>query len=320
MSNLHLDTIREAYQKIRNFVRKTPLIHSTYLSELCGNKVYLKLENLQLTNAFKIRGALNSMLNLNTEEKTKGIVTASSGNHAQGIALAARYLNIPAKIVIPKNISEAKLYKIMQYNVTVIQEGEFDEIEQKARTLSTQEGLTYISPYNDLNIIEGQGTIALEIYEDLKDVDVILVPIGGGGLISGIAFASKALNSDIKVIGVQTKGASTMYNSWKTGKIIEVEEFATIAEGLSGGLEPGAITFDIIQNNVDQIVLVDEESVKKAIQLLWELEGQIVEGAGAVVVAFLLENPQKFRNKNIVAVISGGNITESLLKKIITES
>jgi len=320
MSDLHLDTIREAYQKIKEFVRKTPLIHSAYLSELCGNNIFLKLENLQLTNAFKIRGALNRMLKLSIEDKTHGIITASSGNHAQGIALAAKHLKIPVKIVIPKNISEAKLNKIKQYNVEFIQEGDFDEIESKARALSTQEGLTYISPYNDLNIIEGQGTIALEIYEELENVDIIIVPIGGGGLISGIAFTAKALNPDIKIIGVQTKGASTMYNSWKAGKIIEVEEFNTIAEGLLGGLEAGAITFEIIQANVDEIVLVDEESVEKAIRLLWELEGQVVEGAGATVVAFLLENTQEFKNKNVVAVISGGNINESLFKKILTKS
>ena len=319
MNSLRLDAIREAYQKIKEFVRKTPLIHSAYLSELCGNNVYLKLENLQLTNAFKIRGALNRMLQLSIEEKTKGIITASSGNHAQGIALAARHLEIPAKIVIPKNIAVAKLNKIKQYNVTIIQEGDFDEIESKARMLSTQEGLTYISPYNDLNIIEGQGTITLEIYEELENVDVIIVPIGGGGLISGIAFTAKALNPNIKIIGVQTKGASTMFNSWKAGKIIEIEEFNTIAEGLLGGLEPGAITFELIQNYVDEIVLVDEESVKKAIQLLWELEGQIVEGAGATVVAYLLENTLQFKNRNVVAVISGGNINESLFKNILTK-
>jgi threonine dehydratase len=317
MNHLNLEGISEAYQKIRGFVRKTPLIYSSYLSELCCGNIYLKLENLQLTNAFKIRGALNRMLNLSTEQKTQGIITASSGNHAQGIALASRHLKIPAKIVIPKNISEVKLNKIKQYNVTIIQEGDFDEIEQKAKAISSQERLTYISPYNDLNIIEGQGTIALEIYEELEDVDMIIVPIGGGGLISGIAFAIKSLNSDIKIIGVQTKGASTMYESWKAGKIIEVEEFNTIAEGLLGGVEPNSITFEIIQKNVDEIVLVDEKSVEKAIKLLWEVEGQIVEGAGATVVAFLLENIKKLKNKNVVAVISGGNINESLFKKVL---
>ena len=320
MNSLHLETIKEAYYKIKGFIRKTPLIHSAYLSELCDNNVYLKLENLQLTNAFKIRGALNRMLKLNSEEKTSGIITASSGNHAQGIALAAKYLGIPAKIIVPMNISEAKLKKIKQYDVIIIQEGDFDGIETKARNLSARENLTYISPYNDIYIIAGQGTIALEIYEELENVNIIIVPIGGGGLISGIAFAAKSLNPNIKIIGVQTKGASTMYESWKAGKIIDIEEYNTIAEGLLGGLESDAITFEIIQKYVDEIVLVDEESVKKAISLLWKIEGQIVEGAGATVVAYIMEEKKKLKNKNVVAVISGGNINNSLFKEILKNS
>jgi threonine dehydratase len=320
MNWLQLETIREAYEKIKGFIRKTPLIHSASLSELCNNNIYLKLENLQLTNAFKIRGALNRMLKLSSEEKTRGVVTASSGNHAQGIALAAKHLGVSAKIVVPKKISEVKLKKIKQYDVSIVQEGEFDEIEAKARILSAQEKTTYISPYNDIDIIVGQGTIALEIYKELEQVDVIVVPIGGGGLISGIALTSKLLNSNIKVIGVQTKGASTMFESWKAGKIIKVEEFKTVAEGLLGGLESGAITFEIIQNYVDEIMLVDEESVEKAINLLWKKEGQIVEGAGATVVALLIEKKYKFANKNVVAVISGGNINESLFKEILSKS
>jgi len=320
MYTFSLDSIKNAYINIKEYIRKTPLIHSTYFSELCHNNVYLKLENLQLTSAFKIRGALNRMIQLSSEEKAKGIITASSGNHAQGIALAAKYLGIPAKIVVPINISETKLNKIKQFDVTIIQEGDFDEIETKARTLSAKENITYISPYNDINIIAGQATIALEIYEELKNVDIIIVPIGGGGLISGIAFTAKALNPNIKIIGVQTQGASTMYESWRAGKIVHIQEFNTIAEGLLGGLESNAITFEIIQKYVDEIVLVDEESVKKAINLLWKLEGQLVEGAGATVVAYILEKTKKLTNKNVVAVISGGNINNSLFKEILNKS
>jgi threonine dehydratase len=319
MNSLNLEKIEEAHHKIKGFIRKTPLIHSAYLSELCNNNVYLKLENLQLTNAFKIRGALNRMLKLSSEEKSRGVITASSGNHAQGIALAAQHLGVSAKIVVPKNISELKLSKIKQYDVTIIQEGDFDEIETKARNLSVRENMTYISPYNDINIISGQGTIALEIYKELENVNIIIVPIGGGGLISGIAFAAKSLNPNIKIIGVQTKGASTMYESWKAGKIVKVEEFNTLAEGLLGGLESDAITFEIILKYVDEIVLVDEESIKKAINLLWKIEGQIVEGAGATVVAYILEAKKKLRNKNVVAVISGGNIESSLLDRLLRE-
>lgn len=320
MNGLNLEKIEEAYRKIKGFIRKTPLIHSTYLSELCNNNVYLKLENLQLTNAFKIRGALSRMLKLSSEEKSRGVITASSGNHAQGIALVAQHLGVSAKIVVPKNVSELKLSKIKQYDVTIIQDGDFDEIETKARNLSIRENMTYISPYNDINIITGQGTIALEIYKELENVNIIIVPIGGGGLISGIAFAAKSLNPNIKIIGVQTKGASTMYESWKAGKIVIIEEFNTLAEGLLGGLEPDTITFEIILKYVDEIVLVDEESIKKAINLLWKIEGQIVEGAGATVVAYILEAKKKLRNKNVVAVISGGNIENSLLDRLLREN
>lgn len=319
MNSLNLEKIEEAHHKIKGFIRKTPLIHSAYLSELCNNNVYLKLENLQLTNAFKIRGALNRMLKLSSEEKSRGVITASSGNHAQGIALAAQHLGVSAKIVVPKNISELKLSKIKQYDVSIIQEGDFDEIETKARNLSVRENMTYISPYNDINIITGQGTITLEIYKELENVNIIIVPIGGGGLISGIAFAAKSLNPKIKIIGVQTKGASTMYESWKAGKIVKIEEFNTLAEGLLGGLESDAITFEIILKYVDEIVLVDEESIKKAINLLWKIEGQIVEGAGATVVAYILEAKRKLRNKNVVAVISGGNIENLLLDRLLRE-
>ncbi|MHA2087575.1 MAG: threonine ammonia-lyase [Promethearchaeota archaeon] len=319
MNSLNLEKIEEVYREIKSFIRKTPLIHSAYLSELCNNKVYLKLENLQLTNAFKIRGALIRMLKLSSEEKSRGVITASSGNHAQGIALAAQHLGVTAKIVVPKNISELKLSKIKQYDVTIIQEGDFDETETKARNLSVQENMTYISPYNDIDIITGQGTIALEIYRELENVNIIIVPIGGGGLISGIAFAAKSLNPNIKIIGVQTKGASTMYESWKAGKIVNIEEFNTLAEGLLGGLESDAITFEIILKYVDEIILVDEESIKKAINLLWKIEGQIVEGAGATVVAYILEAKKKLSNKNVVAVISGGNIEDSLLDGLLRE-
>lgn len=314
--NLNIEKIKNVLNSIKEFIRKTPLIRSEFLSDLCGRNIYLKLENLQLTRAFKIRGALNRLQLLSSEEKARGVITASSGNHAQGIALAAKHLGISAKIVVPKNVSKAKLSKIEKFDVKIIRQGDFDEIEGIARKLSSQENLTYISPYNDIEIIAGQGTITLEIYEDLKEVDTIIVPIGGGGLISGIAFTAKSIDPNIKVIGVQTKGASTMYKSWKMGKIVQAEEFDTIAEGLLGGLESGAITFDIIMEKVDEVVLVNEDSIRNAINILWRYEGQIVEGAGATVVAYILEKQQNIKGKNVVAVISGGNIDSDLFNEI----
>ncbi|MHA2008044.1 MAG: threonine ammonia-lyase [Promethearchaeota archaeon] len=313
----NIEPIKKARERIREYVRMTPLIRSEYLSKICKGNIFLKLENLQPTNSFKVRGAFNRLLQLNPEESKRGVVTASSGNHAQGVALAAEKLNISAKIVVPTNVSMAKLSKIKKYDVEIIQEGDFDSVERKAREVAVKENIIYISPYNDLEVINGQGTITLEIYEDLADVDSIIAPIGGGGLISGIALAAKSLDSSIEIIGVQTSGASTMYQSWKAGKIVVVEEFQTIAEGLLGGLEAGALTFELIKEYVDHIILVDELSVKKAINLLWKKEGQIVEGAGAVSVGYILEEKEKFAQKNVVAIISGGNIENSLFKKII---
>lgn len=317
MIDINLETIKKARERIKKFVRNTPLIHSEHLSQICNGDVFLKLENLQPTNSFKVRGAFNRLLQLSSEERRNGVVTASSGNHAQGVALAAENLKISARIVIPTNVSEAKLRKIKKYDVNIIQEGEFDTIEKKAREVSLKENLTYISPYNDIDIITGQGTIALEVFEEIAQVNSIIVPIGGGGLISGIALAAKSLDPNIEVIGVQTKGASTMYESWKAGKIVYTEEFQTIAEGLLGGLELGALTFKLIKEYVDRIILVDEDSVKSAISLLWKKEGQIVEGAGAATVACLLEEKNLFAQKNVVAIISGGNIENSLFTEII---
>ncbi len=317
MDFLSIDIIKNAHKRIGDFIKKTPLIHSTFFSELCKGTVYLKLENQQLTNSFKIRGAFNRMLQLSREELKRGVITASSGNHALGVALAAKQLDIFAKIVIPKEISKAKLDKIKKYDVMIVQEGNYDEVENKARKLSINEGLTYISPYNDIEIIAGQGTIGIEVFEELGHIDSIIIPVGGGGLVSGIAIALKHLDPTIKIIGVQTKGASTMYESWKKGKVVSVKESYTLAEGLSGGLEPNAITYKIIKKYVDELKIVKERNIKKAINLLWKKEEQVVEGAGATAIAHIIENEQKFNDKIIVAIISGGNIEESLFQKII---
>ena len=317
MVELSIETIRDAQERISKYIRRTPLIHSEFLSKLCDGSVYFKLENQQITNSFKIRGALYRMSQLSVEERKRGIITASSGNHAQGVALAAEHLKIPAIIVVPAKISKAKLDKIKKYDVAIIQEGDFNEIERLARELSIVKKLTYISPYNDLGIIAGQGTIALEILEETKQFNSIIVPVGGGGLISGIAIALKSLNPSIEVIGVQTRGASTLYESWKAGRIINIGESYTLAEGLLGGIEPDAITFELIKENVDDLVLVNEKSIEQAIQLLWKKEGQIVEGAGATVVAYILEEKHRFAHREVVGVISGGNIEDSLFQKIL---
>jgi threonine dehydratase len=311
-----LQNIKEAREKIYTLAKRTPLIHSQFLSKFCKGEVFLKLENQQTTNSFKIRGAINRITQLTPEERRRGVVTASTGNHAQGVARVAEELKIPAQIFVPTNISKAKLDKIKKYNVEIIQYAtRCDDAEQKAREVAISEGLTYISPYNDEGIIAGQGTIGLEILEETQHVDMIIAPVGGGGLISGIAIAVKSLNPSVQIIGVQSEVAPTVYESLKAKKILVIEEQDSLAEGLLGGLEKDAITFKLMQKYVDDVMLVQEETIKEAIKQLWEKENQITEGAGAIAIAPILENRDKFKEKTVVSVISGGNVEKTLFKK-----
>ncbi|MFX0209937.1 MAG: threonine/serine dehydratase [Candidatus Hodarchaeota archaeon] len=314
-----LETIEKARETISALVKKTPLIRSQFLSDHCEGEVYLKLENQQLTNSFKVRGAFNRITQLSSEERNRGVIAASSGNHAQAVALAAKHLQLSAKIVVPLNTSKMKLSKIKKYDVELTLHGDFNEVEPKARELAMKEHLTYISPYNDTEIIAGQGTIGLEILKDLDIVDAIIVPIGGGGLISGISLAVKNSKPDIQIIGVESEASPVMIGSVKAGHIIDIEAKESIAEGLLGGLEEGAITFKIIQKYVDRFFVVAEETIKRAIALLWNKDQQKVEGAGAIAIAPILEKKEEFKGKTTVAVISGGNIEESLFQDIINQ-
>jgi threonine dehydratase len=223
------------------------------------------------------------------------------------------------KIVVPETTPRKKIDKIKEYSTELILYGDYDKAEQKALELARKEVKTYISPYNDSDIIVGQGTIGLEILEEFPEVEKVLVPIGGGGLIAGIAIAIKCKNRSIEVIGVQSEASPVMYESLKAGKILKSEEIKiqdSIADGLSGGIEEGSITFRITQKNVNKVILVKEESIKEAIRLLWEKDNQVVEGAGAVGTALLIENKEQFRNKKTVVVISGGNIDDELFNEI----
>jgi threonine dehydratase len=315
-----LQAIQDAKRTINGSVRRTPLIRSTYLSELCHGEFFLKLENLQVTNAFKIRGAVNKIQHMSSDELKRGIVTASAGNHAQGVAVAAESLGLrlDVKIVVPENTPRIKIDKIRKHDVNLICFGNiYDEAEQHAKEIAKEAGATYVSPYNDELIIAGQGTIGLEILEDLPNVDRILVPVGGGGLISGISLAAKHMKSNVELFGVQSEASPSMQRSLKAGKLVTVTVRESLADGLSGNIEAGSITFQIIQRNVDNLILVKEESIRKAIYLLWNKDGQIVEGAAATVVSALLENPQSFSGKKTVAVITGGNIEDSVLNQIL---
>jgi len=320
MNAIDVKDVKNANHKIRQHIKKTPLKRSHFFSSLCGGNIYLKLENHQITASFKIRGALNKMLRLTEEDKAKGVITASAGNHAQAVAICAEKLDLNAKIVVPKTTPRKKIDKIKKHDVELMLYGEtYDEAEQKAISLAKEENRTYISPYNDKLIIAGQGTIALEILENLPEVDVILVPVGGGGLISGIGTVIKNKNPAIKLIGVQSDASPVMYESLKAGEIVDVTIKDSIADGLSGGIEKGSVTFEMVQKYVDEIILAKENTIRKAIKLLWKNEKEISEGAGAVGLAAILDNKERFKDKTTVVVISGGNIDDDIFQKIINQ-
>lgn len=312
-----IDHILKARERIGQLTRVTPLRYSKSLSDIIGASIFLKLENEQVTGSFKVRGALNRLMTLTREQIERGVITASTGNHGLGVAFAARQLGIKARVVFPTEASSEKLQKMKDAGVEVIQEVDYTEIEPHARKLARNQDLTYVSPYNDPEIIAGAGTVGLEILEQVDYIDAVVVPIGGGGLISGIATAIKAKLPEIQIIGVQSEVSPEVYESWRVGHWIEAEESTSLAQGLMGGVEADSITLDIIQKLVDNIVLVRESSILKAIRHLYELESLIIEGAGAASVAALLEMGPTISGKNVVAVVSGGNISEDTVKTLI---
>ena len=309
--------LREVYaarRRIRGLVRETPLEPSPFLSGLCGGEVWLKLENLQLTGSFKIRGALNKLLQLSGEERRRGVVAASSGNHAQGVGYAARRLGVDATIVVPLHTPEVKLDAIRRYGVNLIVHGEeYMDAERLARRIEREEGKTFVSGYNDLDVIAGQGTLGLEMVEEKPELDVVLVPVGGGGLISGVGCVFKAA-LDAEVLGVQSVASPVMAESVRQGRIVDINLKESVAEGLHGGIEEDSVTFDLCRSLVDDFILVREESIVEAIRLLLTRQRQVVEGAGAVGAAAIMENPERFRGRRVGVVVSGGNLDPGLLR------
>ncbi|MBA7465558.1 pyridoxal-phosphate dependent enzyme [archaeon] len=317
---MELRDIYEARRRIRQYVRETPLDGSPFLGDLCGGEVRLKLENQQLTGSFKARGALNRILKLTPEERRRGVVTASSGNHAQGVGYAARMLDMDATIVVPSETPNVKREAIRRYGVKlIVHSGDYDAAERYARKLEAEEGRVFVSAYNDLDIVAGQGTIGLEVTEAWPEMDVVLVPVGGGGLISGIGCAIKGVDSGIQVLGVQSVASPVMYESLREGQIVELELDESIAEGLYGGIEEGSVTFDLCRRYVDEIVLVQEETILEAMGRLLKHQHQVVEGAGAVGAAAIMEDPKRFKDKRIGVVVSGGNVEADLLKEALSK-
>lgn len=311
--------IKEARRVLQGVAHRTPLNHSRTFSRMTGGEVYLKLENLQKTGAFKIRGAYYKISKL-AREGVKRVVAASSGNHAQGVAYSASLLGIKSTIVMPRYTPFFKVEATRNYGADVILYGEtYDDAYQKALQISRETGAPLIHPFNDTDIIAGQGTIGVEIYEDLEDVDLVAVPIGGGGLISGIAVALKKINPDIKVVGVQPAGAPSMFLSYREGRPVETPHPYSIADGVIVK-KPGDKTLAIIRRLVDDIVLVDDEETARAVFLLLERAKVVAEPAGALSLAAMLSGKIPVSEKKAVAVISGGNIDPSLLSRIINQA
>lgn len=317
---LELRDVEKAYENIKDSIKKTPLMECKTLDEMLGCEVYLKLENLQKTGSFKIRGAVNKILNLSEEEKEKGVIASSAGNHAQGVALGARTANIPATIVMPETAPLSKVEATKSYGARVVQYGAFyDYAYQKALEIQKEEGLTFLHPFNDEYVIAGQGTIGLEILEDKKDIDIVFVPVGGGGLLAGVALALKSKNPNVKVYGVEASGAASMKKSLEEGKVITLDRCKTIADGIAVA-KVGDVTFEIVKKYVDGIISVSEEEIAQAILFLLEKSKVVAEGAGATSLAGLLSKQIDVNGKKVCCVISGGNIDINNIEKIVNRA
>lgn len=312
---LTLDKVYHASFQLKDVIRRTDMIMAPKINPDC--EVHLKTENLQVTGSFKVRGAAYKISQLSEAEKAKGVIACSAGNHAQGVALAATKNGIKSLICLPDGAPISKVEATRKYGADIcLVEGVYDDAYNRALQLKEKKGYTFIHPFNDEDVIAGQGTIGLEILEQLPDVDVVIVPVGGGGLISGVAFAIKALNPKVKVYGVQAAGAPSMQNSVAEGKIEKLDEVSTIADGIAVK-EPGDVTFAMCQKYVDGIVTVTDDEIAAAILALIEQQKLIAEGAGAVSVAAAMFNKVDIKGKKVCCLVSGGNIDVTILSRVI---
>ncbi len=310
-----LEQFKAARAVLQGVILDTGLTYSPALSKACGNQVFLKPENMQLTGAYKIRGAYYKISTLTNEQKAKGLVTASAGNHAQGVAYAAQKAGVPATIVMPTTTPLVKVNNTKDYGAEVLLHGEtFDDAAELASQLSREKGLTYVHPFNDLTLATGQGTIAYEIFQALPDVDVILVPIGGGGLAAGVSTLAKLLNPHVKVIGVEPTGAASMKASLEAGHVVTLDKVVTIADGVAVKT-PGDVIFPFVQHNVDEIITIDDDELVDAFLDMMEKHKMIVENAGLLTVAALQHLDCKGRN--VVPVLSGGNMDVITMSSLV---
>ncbi len=312
---LTLDNVYKASYVLKDVIRKTDVIYAPKLKK--GADLYLKTENLQITGSFKVRGSYYKMSTLTEEEKARGVIACSAGNHAQGVALSAQKNGIKAVICLPDGAPISKVEATKSYGAEVcLVEGVYDDAYKKALSLRDEKGYTFIHPFDDEDVIAGQGTIALEIADQIPNLDAVIVPIGGGGLISGVAFTIKMLNPKIKVYGVQAAGAPSMANSVRDGEIEELSSVSTIADGIAVK-KPGSLTYELCKKYVDEIVTVTDDEISAAILALMEQHKLVTEGAGAVAVAAAMFGKVDIENKKTVCLLSGGNIDVTILSRVI---
>ena len=312
---MRLDDFKAARNVLKGILNDTGLIYSQFFSKATGNYVYLKPENMQVTGAYKIRGAYYTISTLSDQEKAAGLITASAGNHAQGVAYAAKHANVPATIVMPTTTPLIKVNNTKNYGANVVLHGAtFDDAAEEAARRSKEDGLTYIHPFNDLRVATGQGTISYEIFSNLPDVDIILVPIGGGGLASGVSTLAKLLNPNVKVIGVEPTGAASMKASLEAGHIVTLPTVDTIADGVAVKT-PGDQVFPYIQENLDDIITIEDNELVPAFLDMTETHKMIVENAGLLTVAALYHLDCK--NQNVVPILTGGNMDIITMSSLI---
>ena len=312
---LTLDQFKEARSVLQGVITRTGLVYSQYFSDLCGNQVYLKPENLQVTGAYKIRGAYYKTTKLTEEQKARGLITASAGKHAQGVAYAARVAGVNATVVMPTTTPLMKVNRTKQYGAEVILHGAvFDDAAEHAMALAAEKGMTYIPPFNDLEVACGQGTIAYEIFQSLPDVDVILVPIGGGGLAAGVSTLAKLLNPHVRVIGVEPVGAASMKASVEAGHVVTLPSAVTIADGVAVRT-PGDLVFPYVRQNVDEFLAIEDDELVEAFLDIMENHKMIVENAGLLSVAALKH--LDCQGKNVVSILSGGNMDVITMSSLV---
>jgi len=312
------DDVLASYDRSKNYIRKTPLDHSPSLSELINGEVYLKLENVQKTGSFKFRGAISKITSLSSDQRNKGVVTASTGNHGAAVSLAMKILDVNGKIVVPKNIARNKLENIKKLGGIVEFYGkDCIESEFRAQEISKESGSAYISPYNDPDIVTGQGTIAVELDNQLNDIDEVIVSVGGGGLISGIGGYLKQVQPKVQMVACSPKNSCVMYESLNAGRILDLPSKQTLSDGTAGGVEEGSITFDICKEIIDDFVLVTERGIASGIRTAINDDHQLIEGSAGAAIAAFFKRKNTLIGKRVVIIICGGNINSTTLHKVL---